>query len=236
VKARLRELALTLIAAAVVARVGWPPFRQAQVLASAPYAELPVPPAWLYSGALFLAAASVLLAVVLFLRKVDATHFGYRLTAIVAVTLVFVRYVVLGSFADPGGASGAAVQALVRFGQAILASRKDPLPSSVADLTFASKDLGQPPYLARGHRVEKFDVVLRTECTGPVFDPGTFAPGTIFYCLSADLRHAWSTTVGLNGPTGSPIILRIPFSTEPAVFPIDAQSPAAPAPAGQDGG
>jgi hypothetical protein len=237
VTARLREFALSLVGAAVVAFLALPPLAFDRALRSAVYAELPLPPAWVFWIGLALGAVGLLASVVLFIRKADAANPGYRICAMVAVTLVFLQLVVLSSFAKPNEAPAGAITALKRFGDAVAKEPREYLPASVAELTPYVNDLPPPLYLEHGKQPPRFGVGVTLGCSGPVGEAGGNPPGTILYCVSNDRKSAWATVVGLDGPAGKPSVL---FPQE-MFYPFEAASSGAdaggpPRAIGSDGG
>jgi hypothetical protein len=163
------------------------------------------------------------------LTRREGSWKGYRLLPVLAVLILFVDLFVLSSEKVPMGAPdrvALAISALAQHAtegsspEGVLA-RKEPLDDFV-------KSLGPPPLLVRGAPRARWELSLRSNCTGPAADFQGEAPGTLVYCVAADSQHAWVSAVAFPreqrfGPPGVFALAGVPFSAE--VLPLPAEGP-----------
>ncbi len=176
------------------------------------------------AAALFAASGFALAALI---RRKPAGDRAYRLLPIAAILCAFIHWLVLTPVVPPIPADEIALaqMALARDGLAMETSLpREPGPIE-AQLQWAP-----PPYLMHGEQLARWNVLVRTECTGPWLEaPVGVRAGTALYCLSQSGREAWITAVGSGGALlGEPAL--VTRRGKPAVARVESLpvSPAGP--------
>jgi hypothetical protein len=122
---------------------------------------------------------------------------GYRLLPILLVCALFVD-LVLAEGQMPLRPEDVALLSLQRFrlqAQALASGRT--VPSEPARHQPLLQELGQPPYLVRGTRLQAWALQVRQDCEGPIREAPGVQAGTFLYCVARDRTVAWVTLVGL---------------------------------------
>lgn len=168
-----------------------------------------LPRLWFDIPVVLLALAVAAVVAVGLLQKKDASWKGFRLMPILFVVVLFVDVFVLSGAKLPVSSadhSAIALHVLARELQG--KSQQTGIPEDPNMVEAAVKEMGQPPFLVRGQRPERFSVQVRKNCQGPVLDAPGAAAGTFLYCAAPDRSVAWITLVGLPAEVrfGSPAL------------------------------
>jgi hypothetical protein len=195
---------------------------------------LPLLAFWIPAGLLFVAAAVV--GMLGMLGRVEP-----RLSRLPLLALAFIGFVDLFILPDvrpmlPAYDVAVPLSALAEELPQYTTAGK--LPTTVEELSPVAELLGSPSLLVDGVRPERWALVVRQGCSGPIESaPGTQA-GTLLYCVSPDATRAWISAVALNDTLfGQADVAR----SRGSVLSVEARAPVAanpspPAPPTNDGG
>jgi len=181
------------------------------------------------SGALLVGLAAAGVSVWGWWKGREDDFRGYRLLPIAMSVLVFVNLFVLADERPPFQSHEVAAAALGHLEErASYLGEAGTVPTAREVLEPILAELGQPPYLAYGQAPGRWDLIVRTGCSGPLDDVGTLATGTLVYCAAPDASRAWVTAVGLpwNQRFGSPQWVSTPRGVLVAV--VEPAPPPAP--------
>ena len=123
---------------------------------------------------------------------------GYRLMPIVTVVVLFVDlFFVFGSKSPLSTADRSLAVIQVLTNQANLLATPSRVPS-VEQLEEQLAPFEPPAYQVKGERPRRWVLKEVAGCSGPVAEPRGEPVGTLFYCVSPDLKQAWLSLVGLD--------------------------------------
>ena len=127
---------------------------------------------------------------------------GYRLMPIVTVVVLFIDLFLFKASQSPLNASDRTSLTLQTFAEAASAAASvTAVPQNSAELQAMVEQFGSPAYRVNGAPAKAWSVAVRQGCSGPVNARKDEPLGTLFYCVSVDLKAAWISAVTL--PVGT---------------------------------
>ncbi len=163
-----------------------------------------IPPLWLY-----LVFTTALLGIAAYivrewLRGAPAGARPYRLGPIALVLVGTIHFLVLPPYRNAPTEQIVAAQ-LELFRESTDFGEQLPLEPSAYEALINFP----PPFLQDGKQLEKWRLLMRTDCTGPVTEaPAGVETGTMILCIASSREEAWITAVGVQGEfVGPPAIV-----------------------------
>jgi hypothetical protein len=178
-------------------------------------ASLPSLPVYGTLAAALVTASAFALAA-LFKRK-PAEARAYRLLPIAATLCAFMHWLVLTPVVPPIPADEIALAQMALARDDLATAQALPREAGPIEALLQAVP---PPYLVRGERLARWNILVRTECASPWLEaPVGVRAGTFLYCLSQNGREAWITAVGSGGALlgepalvtrrGNPVVARV---------------------------
>ncbi|MBI5548893.1 MAG: hypothetical protein HY901_33850 [Deltaproteobacteria bacterium] len=187
-----------------------------------------VPPWYLYSGGLALAAIGALVGAAARIRRVPPQRQVYRLLPVLAVAFLGLHVFVVPPCLLPVHADQiVAAQLEMVESESLLA--KDGRFTSQPEQVASALSSYSPPFVGRdGQPLGRWHVMVHSACTGPLSEaPAGTDPGTILYCISTDRSKVWLHALGTGDSlAGGPAFVRA--EGRPAVLALSLPSASLP--------